>query len=78
MLQMRKIKLLSYFLDAVNVSAVGVMLAVLITMGMNSLTEWPSIVIAALSFAYMFLTKKPSSIYAIIGGAVLGFILFSL
>ena len=78
MLKMRQIKILSYFLDAINVSAVAVMLAVLIQMGIESLSEWSSWVIAAVSFGYIFFTKKQNSIYAIVGGAVLGWVLYSI
>jgi chromate transporter len=78
MLKMRKIKILSYFLDAVNISALAVMLAVLFKMASGSLVDWPAWVIAALSIGYTFLTKKPNAIYTIIGGAILGWALYSL
>ncbi len=77
MLKMRKIKILGYFLDAVNISAVAVMLAVLISMATESLIDWPAWVIAAVSIGYTFFTKKPNAIYTIIGGALLGWILYS-
>ncbi len=83
MLQMRKIKLLSYFLDAVNVSALAVMVVVLFTMAYSSIiisTEPMSlniqgIIIAAAAFGYTFFTKKPNPIYTILGGALLGYLL---
>ncbi len=78
MLKMRKIKILSYFLDAVNISALAVMLAVLFKMASGSLVDWPAWVIAALGIGYTFLTKKPNAIYTIIGGAILGWALYSL
>ena len=54
------------------------MLAVLFKMGAGSLLDWPAWVIAALSIGYTFLTKKPNAIYTIIGGAILGWVLYSL
>ena len=75
MLQMRKIKLLSYFLDAINVSALAVMLAVLFSMAKTSLVDWHGWLIAALAIAYTFFTKKPNPIYTIVGGSILGYLL---
>jgi len=83
MLQMRKIKLLSYFLDAVNVSALAVMMAVLFKMTKESLiistapleVNFSGIIIALLAFGYTFFTKKPNPIYTIVGGAILGYLL---
>lgn len=77
MLKMRGIKILSYFLDAINISALAVMLAVLIQMGIESMSGWRAILIAVISIGYTFFTKKPNAIYTIAGGAILGWILYS-
>ena len=75
--RMRKSILLRYFLDAVNVAAVAVMLAVLIIMTKETLIEWPSILIALMAVFLTFKTKI-STIWTIIIGAVLGFVLLTL
>ena len=75
--RMRNSTLLRYFLDAVNVAAVAVMLAVLLVMAKETLVEWQSIAIALIA---VFLTFKTniSTIWTIIIGAVLGFLLITL
>ncbi|MFK7806187.1 MAG: chromate efflux transporter [Saprospiraceae bacterium] len=77
MLKMRQIKILGYFLDAVNISAVAVMVAVLISMTRESLISWQAIIIALCAFCYTFFTKKPNPILTILGGSILGWFLFT-
>ena len=73
--KLRQSKVLSYFLDSVNVAAVAVMLAVLTKMSFATLVDWKMILIALLSFFVVFYIKKISSVWVIIGGAVLGYLL---
>ena len=72
--KMRNSKLLRYFLDAVNVAAIAVMLAVLIIMTKETLLDWKAIVIA-LGSAYLVFKTKVSPIWIIVLGAVIGFLL---
>jgi chromate transporter len=74
---MRKSTLLRYFLDSVNIAAVAVMLAVLLVMAKETLIEWQSILIALIAVFFTFKTKI-STIWTIIIGAVLGFLLMAL
>ncbi|NNF85415.1 MAG: chromate efflux transporter [Winogradskyella sp.] len=74
--RMRKSTILRYFLDSVNVAAVAVMLAVLLIMAKETLIEWQSILIALIAVILTFKTKV-SSIWTIVIGAVLGFLLLS-
>lgn len=76
--KMRKSKILGYFLDAVNVAAVAVMLAVLVKMSWITLVDWKMIVIATLSFFVVFYIKKVSAMWIILGGAILGYLLYLL
>lgn len=71
--KMRGSKWLSAFLDAVNVSAVALMMAVLILLGQATLTSWPAAVIA-LAAAIASLRFQVSSIWIILGGAGLGYL----
>ncbi|TPE44856.1 chromate efflux transporter [Pontibacter mangrovi] len=73
--KLRKSKAMSAFLDAVNVAAVAVILAVAIEMSRDTLTDWRTILIAILSFAAVFVFKKLNSAFIVIGGAILGCLL---
>ena len=72
---MQKSKILRGFLDSVNVAAVAVMLAVLIVMGQEALLDWRSIVIAVVCTALVFGIKKFSSIWVVLVGLILGYLL---
>lgn len=73
--KLRESKWASAFLDAVNISAVGVMIAVLIDLGQSTLIDWRAWLIAAISVAITFGTKKVSSMWIIAGSALLGYLL---
>lgn len=73
--KMRKSAILGYFLDSVNIAAVAVMLAVLIKMAAETLTDWRPWMILLLSVYYTFETKKSNPVITVAGGAVLGFLL---
>ncbi|SFI84865.1 chromate efflux transporter [Olleya namhaensis] len=75
--RMQQSKVLRYFLDAVNVAAVAIMLAVLIIMTKETLVDWKTIVIALTAVFLVFKTKV-STIWVIIIGTALGYILFGL
>lgn len=73
--RMRKSRLLSAFLDAVNVASVAVIVAVVIEMGRDTLTDWRTIVIALVSLVVVFWLKKVNSALIVVGGALLGYLL---
>ena len=75
--KMRQSKMLRYFLDSVNVAAVAVMLAVLVVMTKETLVEWQSVLVALVAIGLTFKTKV-STIWTIIIGALLGFLLIAL
>ena len=75
--RMRNSILLRYFLDSVNSAAVAVMLAVLLVMAKETLIEWQSIGIALIAVFLTFKTKI-STIWTIVIGAVVGFLLITL
>ncbi len=64
-----------YFLDAVNVAAVAVMLAVLVIMGVETLIDWRAIIIAGISFFLVFSKLKVNVMWLIAGGSILGYLL---
>jgi len=72
--KMRQSKIFGYFLDAVNVAAVAVMLAVLFEMSKETLIGWKAISIALVS-TYLVFKTKVSSMWIITIGAILGYVL---
>ncbi|MEW7289900.1 chromate efflux transporter [Aquimarina sp. 2304DJ70-9] len=73
--KMRTSKVLSYFLDSVNIAAVGIMLSVLYVMSLDTLTDWKSIMIALLSVVIIFGIKKVNAMWVVLGGSILGYLL---
>ncbi len=74
--RLRKSKVLSAFLDAVNVTAIALILIVGYDLGQSAINSWQTIVIAVLGFAVSFHFKKLNTAFVIIGGALLGYILY--
>ena len=72
---MPKSKIIAAFLDAVNIAAVAVIVAVCVEMGKDTLTDWRTILIAVLSIIAVFVFKKMNSAFIVIGGALTGYLL---
>ncbi len=75
---MRKSRLTARFLDAVNISAVGLMVAVTIKLGYRTMTDWKSIAILAVSGIVLLKWNKLNTAWIVLGGAVLGYLFFLL
>ncbi len=80
--QLRKYTILSYFLDSVNIAAVAVMLAVLLKMSRDTLTDWPAFIILGLTIGHEFFLpkeRKLDTLWIVVIGGCLGwfFSLFS-
>ena len=73
--KMRKSMIISAILDAVNVAAVALIIAVCIAMGRDTLTDWRTILIAIASIITVFVFKKLNSAFIVLGGALLGYVL---
>ncbi|HVO74976.1 MAG TPA: chromate efflux transporter [Ignavibacteriaceae bacterium] len=73
--KLRRSKIFSLFLDAVNISALAVMLVIGIKLGAEVLIDWRAILIAILAGAAFLIIKKINSAYIVIGGALLGYLL---
>jgi len=74
--KLRKSKLAAGFLDAVNIAAVGVMVAVTFRLGEDILIDWRMWAIAILSIFITFFFKKISALWIVLGGALLGYLLY--
>ncbi len=73
--RLRKSKVMSAFLDAVNIAAVAVIVVVCIEMGKDTLTDWRTIAIALIGTLAVFAFKKLNPAFLVIGGSILGAIL---
>lgn len=74
--KMRQSRVLSYFLDCVNIAAVAIMLAVLYKMGKDSISDWQTATIALLGAIGVFGFKKLNVIWIVIGGSLMGYLLY--
>lgn len=63
------------FLAGVNVSSVALIAAVGINLGMESIYDWRTLLIALVSLAVAFFIKQVNSALIIVGSAVMGFLL---
>lgn len=73
--KLRKSRIMSAFLDSVNVVSIAIILSVMIEIGRITLLDWRTILIAAISFLITFYFKKVNTAFIILGGAVLGYLL---
>ncbi|MFN8254947.1 MAG: chromate efflux transporter [Bacteroidales bacterium] len=73
--RMRNSKLFSVFLDAVNIASVAIIIAVCYKMGRESIFDWRTTLIAAVSVFIMFGYKKVNSAWIVLGGALSGYLL---
>ncbi len=73
--KLRKSKFLSFFLDSVNVAALGVMIAVLILMTKESVVDWKALIIVGVSTFFTFSKIKLNAMWIILIGATLGYIM---
>ncbi|HKZ68389.1 MAG TPA: chromate efflux transporter [Chitinophagaceae bacterium] len=73
--KMRNSKLFSAFLDAVNIAAVAMIVAVCYKMGKETITDWRTILIAMLSITLTFGFRKINSALIVFGGSLLGYLL---
>ena len=76
--RLRKSKLMSAFLDTINIVSIAIILSVIIEMGRETIMDWRTILIAMISFAVTFYFKKLNTAFIILWGAVLGYILYFL
>lgn len=73
--KMRDSKTFSIFLDAVNVASIAVIVAICFQMGTDVITDWRTILIAIMSILIAFKYKKTNSVFIVLGGSLLGYIL---
>lgn len=74
--KMRNSKGLSASLDAVNIASVAIIIAVCFTMGKETIIDWKTISIALISAIVVFKFKIINSAFIVLGGALLGYLLY--
>jgi chromate transporter len=72
---LRKSPVMAAFLDTVNVVSVAIILAVLVEMGQQTISDWRMIIIAVAGFLVSFFYPRINSAFIVIGGALLGYFL---
>jgi chromate transporter len=76
--KLRSSKMMSAFLDTVNMASIALILAVCVDMGKSAITDWKTILIAVLGLAVSLIFKKLNSAFVVLGGSVLGYLLWIL
>ena len=76
--RLRKSKIMSAFLDTVNIASVAIILSVAFEMGKDVFIDWRTILIALSGFVITFVFKKINSALIVAGGAVAGYLLYLL
>lgn len=72
---LRNSKIMSAFLDTVNMVSVAIILAICVEMGQSSIVDWKTGLIAVCGFVVSYRFKSLNSAFVIFGGAVLGYVL---
>ena len=73
--KLRKSPLAAGFLDAVNIGAVGIMVAVTFALCQNVLVDWKAWTIIAISTVITFAFKKVSAVWIVVGASFVGYAL---
>ena len=74
--QLRKSKVMSAFLDTVNIVSIAIILSVIVEISRITLLDWRTILIAIISFIVTYQFKKVNTAFIILGGALLGYLLY--
>jgi chromate transporter len=73
--KLRKSKVMSAFLDAVNVASVAIISAVILEIGREVLIDWRSILVAIAGFVFSYFFRNVNTAFIILGGSLLGYAL---
>lgn len=73
--KMRNSKIFSVFLDAVNAASVAIIVSVCISMGIETVTDWRTILIAVVCLYISFRYRKINSALVVVSGSVMGYLL---
>lgn len=74
--RLRQSRVMAAFLDAVNVASIGLIFAICFELGSAALADWKTTVIALLSFFTVFFFRRLNTAFVILGGSLLGYLLW--
>lgn len=74
--KLRNAPLFSSFLDAVNVASVALIVAICCSMGKDAIADWRTSAIALLGIVVVFGFKRINSAWVVLGGSLVGYLLF--
>lgn len=74
--RLRRSKVMSAFLDTVNVASIALILGVCVDMGRSSIVDWKTALIGVIGFAVSFGFKKLNTAFVVVGGSILGYLLW--
>jgi len=76
--KLRSSRVMSAFLDTVNMASIALIFAVCIEMARTSITDWKTILIGIAGLVISLIFKKLNSAFVVLGGSVLGYLLWLL
>lgn len=74
--RLRRSKVMSAFLDTVNVASIALILGVCVDMGRSSIVDWKTALIGVIGFAVSFGFKTLNTAFVVVGGSILGYLLW--
>lgn len=74
--KMRNSNVFSAFLDAVNVASIAIIVSICLEMGKETIIDWRTVLIAIISIIITFNYRKINSAYFVLGGSIMGYILY--
>jgi chromate transporter len=71
--KLRRSKVMGAFLDTMNIASIAIILSVIIEMSKETLLDWRTIAIAAVSFGVTFYFIRLNTAFIVLGGALKGY-----
>lgn len=72
--KLRQSKVMSAFLDTVNIASIAIILAVVVEMGKETLQDWRMVVISVVALLVTYFFKNINSAIVVLGGALMGYL----
>lgn len=73
--KLRRSNVMGIFLDSVNIISVAIILSVIIEIGVTTLVDWKTTLVAIISFIVLSFYKNLNTAFIILGGAAFGYVL---
>jgi len=74
--KLRKSKIMSVFLDTVNIVSIAIILAICVEMTKAAIVDWKTTTIAIVGFVVTLKYKRLNNAFVVLGGALLGYLLW--